>query len=446
MNLNAPILLVIVAIGGFSTGAYLDGEISPHSFRVPIQIMSLADTQSLPFFQTAEMSSKVQTIIDKAYVDFNIAQITDGDFFRNVVDQCIFHSEESFKPLCIKCEFLNNWGNVIAKGEKIDLHASYVANQEIPIEMFSTPAPPPGEPLYPDVQDVHKVQISICGVDNGEGCTPGFWKQKQHFGSWPKEYKTTTKFGDVFSTPANLKIKVDNSLITLKTATLLQALNAQGGDVNALARHGVAALLNAASHINYPYTVQQVKDMVNAALADSSKIEDTKNKLAIANEKGCPFGRDECETEDHKQDHKKHYDDFKKDYDDHKKSYSKEDYKKHLDSFKKYFDDNKHDFDKEDFKTYMDYYKKYLDDNQKNFGKDDYRKYSDDYKKYNNEYPKHGDKCKCDNDKDHYYLKDDHDSKSDNKKDKDNAKEDYRFSSFGNFIEGFTKYFKFYRD
>ena len=368
--------------------------------------MDYSDGTSMSIFQTAEMSGQVQRIIDHAIIDFNIIQVPDGEYFRNVIDECIFRSDESFQPLCIKCEFKNQWNEVVAKGEKIELQSSYTKNTQIPIKMFVS-NPPAGEPPYPDVQDVKNVKISICGPRGGEGCTPGFWKQKQHFGSWPNIYKPkVTKFGDVFTTPTNLKIKVDGVQIYLYKATLLEALNAQGGGVNALARHGVAAILNAASNINYAYSVQQVKDMVNAALANPSKIEDTKNKLAIANEKGCPFGRDECEDEDHKQDHKKRYDDFKRDYDEHKKSYGKGDYKKHLDSFKRYFDDNKHDFDKEDYKKYMDYYKKYLDDNKKYFDKKDYKKYDDGYKKYTYEYPMHGDKCKCDDDRDKHDWED----------------------------------------
>ena len=253
-----------------------------------------------------------------------------------------------------------------------------------------------------DVQDVEGVKVILCKPPS-KGCTPGFWKQKQHFGSWPSPYKpqnSATLFGNVFTTPIGFKIKVDNNPnVTLKTATLLQALNAQGGGINALARHAVAALLNAASNINYAYTVQQVENMVNAALADPTdptKIEDTKNKLAIANEAGCPFGNDECDDSQRKEDHERYYDDFKKDYDYNKKYYGAGDHKKYLDNFKKYFDDNKDGFDKYDFKQYMDYYKKYLNDNKNYFNKYDYQKYDNEHKKYSNEYPEHDDDSECD--------------------------------------------------
>jgi len=49
--------------------------------------------------------------------------------------------------------------------------------------------------------------------------------------------------------------------------TLLEALNARGGDMNALLRHSVAALLNAAHpDIDYPYSVVQVLDLTQISI------------------------------------------------------------------------------------------------------------------------------------------------------------------------------------
>jgi hypothetical protein len=70
--------------------------------------------------------------------------------------------------------------------------------------------------------------------------------------------------------------------------TLEDALNLGGGGVNALARHAVAALLNAAQGF-YPLTEAQVIAAVQAAFADQSTIESTKNDLASKNELGCPL-------------------------------------------------------------------------------------------------------------------------------------------------------------
>jgi len=539
-----------------------------------------------------------QSPVDSATISFNIGvRELNNDSFQNIVDQCIFSSEESFDPLCVKCKFLDDQNNVVAKGEIIELAQSYAANTEVPIPMTSEPPVPDGEPVNNDVRNVHAVNLSICGfkcvpvyatftdlehgaretainnalassgitvsgtgnngnneviifdadktgtadpdleVDNGfhllilpeigytdtspadgfidspndaaaggtitikmdtpkflksfvlvdhendpnakaraysdhaglnlvkevtlpitgngqfttvnmnaanvkrldvtykdsggitninlkceppnnEGCTPGFWKQSQHFKFW-KTYKTTDKFAYTFGitgAKADLKIKVDNMDVMLKDATLLQALKAQGGGLNALARHAVAALLNAASGANYAFTVDEVKLMVKNAI-NSGSYEITKNTLAEENERGCPFGKDDCDCEDRKDHYYKYYDNHKKYYDDNKKKFSVYDYKKYMDEHKKYLNDYGKYMDKSDYKMHTDYFKKFLDDNKKKFSSSDYKKYSNDYKKYSNDYKNHNDDCSCDKDdgKDHYDKddddKDDHDYK-----------------------------------
>ena len=77
----------------------------------------------------------------------------------------------------------------------------------------------------------------------GEGCTPGFWKQEQHFDSWVG-FAPSDSFEAVFGVDVTLRAGGQN---TIEDPTLLDALNANGGGVNALARHAVAALLNASN-------------------------------------------------------------------------------------------------------------------------------------------------------------------------------------------------------
>lgn len=74
------------------------------------------------------------------------------------------------------------------------------------------------------------------------GRTPGYWKQSQFFHLWPSPYKpqgnNATQFDDVFGAAGGYPGK-----------TLLDVLSLEGnaGGRDALARHIVAALLNAAS-------------------------------------------------------------------------------------------------------------------------------------------------------------------------------------------------------
>jgi len=114
-----------------------------------------------------------------------------------------------------------------------------------------------------------------CGEDEvgDEGCTPGYWKQPQHFGNW-EGYTQNQDFDTVFG------VNLFNPNITL-----LQALNLNGGGVNRLARHATAGLLSASSSgVLYPYTVAEVLALAQAGDADS---------LEDANELGCPLARDD---------------------------------------------------------------------------------------------------------------------------------------------------------
>jgi hypothetical protein len=119
-----------------------------------------------------------------------------------------------------------------------------------------------------------------------EGCTPGFWKQPQHFDSWPDELsQDTTLLEAGFIGTGN------------DDATLLEALSFQGGPTvqdakNILLRAAVAALLNSFT-VDYPLTTAEVISMVNEALATN----DRATILALAElldgfnngEGGCPL-------------------------------------------------------------------------------------------------------------------------------------------------------------
>jgi hypothetical protein len=109
-----------------------------------------------------------------------------------------------------------------------------------------------------------------------QGCTPGYWKQSQHFGSW-KGYSPNQKFSTVF----------DNAF---PGKTLLEVLGQGGGGLNALGRHTVAALLDASSGIDYGMAAEEVIAKFNAAYPGTD-YETLKDQFAAMNERGCPLGR-----------------------------------------------------------------------------------------------------------------------------------------------------------
>ena len=125
-----------------------------------------------------------------------------------------------------------------------------------------------------------------------EGCTPGYWKQAQHFDSW-EEYTPATTLGSVFTLPAYAS--------SLSNDTFLQALNYGGGSTllakaKLLLRQAVAAFLNAASEdVGYPYrrfsSPGMMLSTVNSALAsgDATTILNLKDDYDAKNNLGCPL-------------------------------------------------------------------------------------------------------------------------------------------------------------
>lgn len=143
-----------------------------------------------------------------------------------------------------------------------------------------------GSALYVEASDDAWVN---CGdkppMMGGEGCTPGYWKQTQHFDSWPYMYTPDMRFSAVFGQ----EIAVRDGKSTIVDPTLLQALEANGGNINAAARHVVAALLNATSTgVSYDLSADEVIALFNANYPDHD-LEEMKNRLEMYNEQGCPL-------------------------------------------------------------------------------------------------------------------------------------------------------------
>jgi hypothetical protein len=105
-----------------------------------------------------------------------------------------------------------------------------------------------------------------------DGCTPGYWKNAT--GSW-SGFATTDLFDTVFGVNYN------------PTLTLLDALNLQGGGFEALARHAVAALLNAEhADVQYGLTQPQIIALVQNAFATNDP-EPIKDQFDRLNNAGC---------------------------------------------------------------------------------------------------------------------------------------------------------------
>ena len=115
-------------------------------------------------------------------------------------------------------------------------------------------------------------------MDGDQGCTPGYWKQEHHFDSWTAPYAPTTPFSTVFED-------------AFPGQTLVEVMKNGGGGLNALGRHTVAALLNAASSgVNYGQSTAGVISTFNAVHPGSkSDYNSVKDDFAYDNERGCPL-------------------------------------------------------------------------------------------------------------------------------------------------------------
>jgi uncharacterized repeat protein (TIGR01451 family) len=162
-------------------------------------------------------------------------------------------------------------------------------------------------PGHPEINPIVLSASDTCTVEvpGNEGCTPGFWKNnadKHDASAWcdlfapvggdPPVYPLfETVFGITLPEPLRAKGKA-----VYENPTLLDALNANGGGINALARHATAALLNACSDcVNYAsndpgYIIGEVQATINGE-EDALSISELHSMFADWNEAGCPVNQ-----------------------------------------------------------------------------------------------------------------------------------------------------------
>ncbi|MFB5608280.1 MAG: hypothetical protein ACE5RG_09305, partial [Candidatus Nitrosomaritimum yanchengensis] len=138
--------------------------------------------------------------------------------------------------------------------------------------------------------------LNLFGIDDAEnecfsvfeGLTPGFWKanaENWDAGAWYEDPEEN--FNDVFNTDVELSLAKGKpttfSKGTDESPTLFGALGARGGDENALARHCVAAKLNAENpDVTYPWNATTVIETCGTTLNDENQewtINELKNLL-----------------------------------------------------------------------------------------------------------------------------------------------------------------------
>jgi hypothetical protein len=196
-----------------------------------------------------------------------------------------------------ECRVLGRWGGegvYVTVTERIDL---FTGNEQLdkidvteadfpPLAPSSTTTTLTGTNVVPQKQVAGKPGGGPNGVlaeffnsapTGGEGCTPGYWKQEQHFDSWPTGVLPTDLFTDHGFEDA------------YPGMTLLDVLKNKGNKsgLEALGRHTVAAFLNSLT-VNYAFA--DVVGMFNAVYpADKGAYNTLKGQFATENESGCPL-------------------------------------------------------------------------------------------------------------------------------------------------------------
>ena len=109
-----------------------------------------------------------------------------------------------------------------------------------------------------------QTEVLTVTQPQGQYCSPGYWKQPQHFDSWVT-YLPTQTFSSVFGRTITINWSSKGKPQPTSNPTLLQALQANGGGINLIAREAVDALLNATS-LNFGFTTSQVIAAVQQAI------------------------------------------------------------------------------------------------------------------------------------------------------------------------------------
>jgi hypothetical protein len=127
----------------------------------------------------------------------------------------------------------------------------------------------------------------LCTPTGGEGCTPGFWQNWTGAppGLQPNAWaKTGYHWSDPFTTPGFVD--------AFRSKSLLGVLELGGGGKNALGRHAVAAVLNAAHpDVSYDLTEAQVVAMFNDVIENKGDVNALKGLFERLNEQGCPLSQ-----------------------------------------------------------------------------------------------------------------------------------------------------------
>jgi len=137
-------------------------------------------------------------------------------------------------------------------------------------------------PTSGGIDNVRLCRTTTTEEGGGEGCTPGYWRQPQHYDSWVG-YDPTDSYLDVFSVGPDEELG--------------ETIQANGGGERAFLRHSTAALLNSTSNVSFDMSTAEVIQLVQdtyAAVAATPKEKDQKDIFTAAKDTFAGFNEQYC--------------------------------------------------------------------------------------------------------------------------------------------------------
>jgi len=225
-------MVALIAVSGYGSGLFIEfAAFGDDSKVLRLYEKGIIDEKWIPFIRTAQMydPSYMDSVsidsgswsflknayllealtgdIDSAYLDFTIdttrvSPTVGHDFFRNEITECIFTTDDTLNfETCVICQLTDINGIVVADGRTDVPNISPTADPiVVKIDNFWVED-------ARDVRNIHDVIIAVCdGEDGGEGCTPGFWKQPQHFGFWAG-FDPSDKYETVFGPGVDITVQ-----------------------------------------------------------------------------------------------------------------------------------------------------------------------------------------------------------------------------------------------
>ncbi|MFQ5440429.1 MAG: hypothetical protein ACE5DL_03095 [Nitrosopumilaceae archaeon] len=216
---------------------------------------------------------------DTLKIDANESE-TGEPHLINIISACSFHSEENILgETCVKCELTGSDQQSLGYGN-VTLLDGYSSSKSIPVPITDVEFVGQNNVLAVD-----GVALEICLTS--EACSVAFWQA--NLWAWNAiPIPTDADFKVTFGIGENEDFVIMFEGEEIENPTLLQALNAEGDGMNALARESVAALLNSESTIDYPMTSDQV--VIGFYGAFSTEVYDSMTQhFAEINQDNCPL-------------------------------------------------------------------------------------------------------------------------------------------------------------